>query len=492
MVGLAETAVKESKERIRSALLNAGFEYPRKVVTINLGPADLPKHGNRYDLPIAMGILAAMGHIETGRLEAYEFMGELALNGDVKSITGILPAAWQTLKAGRQLVIPAACAREVALLKSRAIRVVSDLQNLVRDINQDELTPAHVYVESHEAKYGAPQDAIQTLSAAAQFQALPEKPLKLSDIKGQQAAKRAVAIAATGAHNLLLMGLPGAGKSMLAARLPGLLPALEEMELLELTAIRSITRSSQQDTTGSSHPSRPFRAPHHSISYAALCGGGMWPKPGEISLAHHGVLFLDEIPEFSRNVLESLREPLETGQISISRSRQQVVYPARFQLVATMNPCPCGYAGGDSDRCHCRPEAINRYRNRVSGPLLDRIDLQVDVPPLQAGDFFASGDNSDLDETVLKRNIWRARQFAIEQRAKPNAWLDSQETQHYCRLDREKEQLLEQAIDRLGISARGAYKIMRVALTISELDGSPAISKEHLLEAMSYRLPDQF
>lgn len=474
MVGLAETAVRESKDRIRSALISSGFEYPHKVVTINLSPADLPKHGSRYDLGIAMGILASLGILDTKMLQEYEFMGELALSGEIKKVSGVLPVALRTIEAGRKLIVPSASATELSLLKSEQVFHAASLVELVDFFSSGsgvKLSGIEPFVRSD----------ITDLSPC------------LNDVKGQHIAKRALVIAATGSHNLLMIGPPGTGKSMLASRLPGLMPPLEESEKLELAVIRSLAAPFQHLSSNTdSIEARPFRAPHHSISPSAVCGGGGWPRPGEISLAHQGVLFLDEIPEFSRSVLESLREPLETGKISISRSRHKAVYPAQFQLVATMNPCPCGYDGQEDGRCECSTERIRRYRGRLSGPLLDRIDLHIEVPPVKVSAYFdvvQPEENEALDK--LKLQIITARAYAMNERGKPNARLSPAETEKYCQLSPANKSLLDKAIDKLGLSARAFYKILKISRTIADLEESRSIESNHLKEALGYRKLDR-
>lgn len=470
IVGLAETTVRESKERVRSALMNSQFEYPRKVITINLGPADLPKQGCRYDLPVALGMLAATGVFPAERLTKYEFMGELGLNGDIKPVPGVLPSAAQAVKSPRSLVIPAGNCNEVSLLQSSKIYIADHLLEIVRFLQ---------HKQSLTLAKNVPREVPNRVS-----------PLKLSDIKGQFLAKRALIIAASGSHNLLMIGPPGTGKTMLASRLPGILPPLTPDESLELASIQSV---SNRVINPCDWDSPPFRTPHHTASAASLCGGGSHPRPGEISLAHHGILFLDELPEYSRRVLEVLREPLESGHICISRARHKINYPARFQLVATMNPCPCGFAGRDNARCTCTQDTIYKYRSRLSGPLLDRIDLHVEVPPLPKGSLSnpgLSGPENEQQDAISA--IKRVRQTGMTQRGKPNAHLTTKETEHFCTIGSDSRKMLENAMDSLGLSARGYYKILKIALTIAELEQATGIQTEHLSEAIGYRKLDRY
>lgn len=470
IVGLAETAVRESKERVRSALMNSQFDYPRKVITINLGPADLPKQGCRYDLPVALGMLAAMGVFPAERLQKFEFMGELGLNGDIKPVPGILPSASQTVKSVRSLIIPDGNSVEASLLNSSKIYVVDHLLALVRFLQ---------HKQPLSLARDVPREKINCLS-----------PAKLSDIKGQHLAKRALIIAASGSHNLIMIGPPGTGKTMLASRLAGLLPPLTQDESLELASIQSV---SNRVTNLCEWGLAPFRTPHHTATAVSLCGGGSHPRPGEISLAHRGILFLDELPEYSRRVLEVLREPLESGKISISRARYKITYPARFQLVATMNPCPCGFAGRDNSRCTCTQDKIHKYRSRLSGPLLDRIDLHVEVPPLPKGSLSDPHLNScenEHQEAVSIAN--KVRQNGLTLRGKANAYLTVKETERVCKITPDSRKMLDNAIDKLGLSARGYYKILKIALTIAEMEGDSSIRLEHLAEAISYRKLDRF
>lgn len=466
IVGLAETEVKESRERVRAALINSQFEFPARRITINLAPADLPKGGGRFDLPIAIGILAASGQIPENALDEYEFLGELALSGELRPVRGVLPAAMHARDSNRTLVIPKENLHEAALVKGIKLLAASHLLEICAHLSgQHSLLP---------------------------YQPNPDLPPKqcitdISDVRGQPHAKRALEVAAAGGHSLLFIGPPGTGKTMLASRLPGILPPMTEQEALESAAIQSI---SHHGFTGQDWGQRPFRAPHHTASGVALVGGGSQPRPGEISLAHHGVLFLDELPEFDRKVLEVLREPLESGHITISRAARQAEFPARFQLVAAMNPCPCGYFGHPSGRCHCTSEQVQRYRARISGPLLDRIDMHVDVPSLPLSQLQKTSSQEESGNDVQYRVII-ARQQQQKRSAKPNAQLSNQELEVVCQLDNMCRDLLESAIHRLGLSARAYHRILRLSRTIADLAGQDEISKAHLSEAIGYRRLDR-
>ena len=466
IVGLPEAAVKESKDRVRGAILNSQFEFPSRRITINLAPADLPKEGGRFDLPIALGILAASGQINRERLNQHEFLGELALGGELRGVRGVLPAALACRDAKRTLLVPYDNTGEATL---------------VGDV--DVLGATHLLEVCRQLATGT---ALQPPPAQSHPTPKPILERDLSDVRGQHHAKRALEIAAAGGHNLLLIGPPGTGKTMLASRLPGIMPPLGEVEALETAAIASI---SAQGLDLTQWGIRPFRAPHHTASAVALVGGGSQPRPGEISLAHHGVLFLDELPEYDRRVLEVLREPLESGRITISRAARQADFPARFQLVAAMNPCPGGYLGDSERRCACGPEQVRRYRARVSGPLVDRIDLHIEVPRLAHR--VLRGEIPEENSATVRTRVHVAHDRQLQRAGKPNSALNTREIERYCVLGETDHRLLEQALERLGLSPRAYHRILKVARTIADLAGSDGIKTPHLTEAISYRALDR-
>jgi len=464
IVGLPEAAVRESRDRVRAALLCAQFQFPARRITINLAPADLPKDGSRFDLPIALGILAASGQLHCPDLENYEFIGELALTGELRGVTGVLPAAIAAGNAGRILVVPPENGSEAALARHTQVNVARHLLDVCAGL-------------SAQAPF------LQAQAPAVNAVTMPD----LADVRGQLQARRALEIAAAGGHHLLLIGSPGCGKTLLASRLPGILPPASEHEALESAAIASVSGGFNPENW----QQRPFRAPHSTASAVALVGGGSQPKPGEISLAHNGVLFLDELPEWKRSVLEVLRDPLESGIVRVARAARSIDYPARFQLVAAMNPCPCGWAGDASGRCHCPEETIRRYRARISGPLLDRIDLHVLVPRLPPADLH--GDTASAGETsaAVRQRVEAAWQRQLQRATVLNARLDPGQTARDCILAPTEQALLNHAMERLQLSARSMHRILRVARTIADLAGSATIERAHLAEALSYRQLDR-
>jgi magnesium chelatase family protein len=463
IVGLPDTEVREARDRVRAALNHARFEFPARRMTVNLAPADLPKDSSRFDLPIALGILAASGQLATASLAGCEFAGELSLTGELRSIRGALAMALSARSAGRAFVVPESNAPQAALADGARILPARTLLEVV----------AHLAGEAPLAQYaGARQPAA---SAYPDF----------SEVKGQQQVKRALEVAAAGGHSLLMLGPPGTGKSMLAARFPGILPPLSEREALEVAAVHSV---SAQGFDAARWAERPYRAPHHSASSAALVGGGNVPRPGEISLAHHGVLFMDELPEFDRDVLEALREPLESGRVSIARAARQAQFPARFQLVAAMNPCPCGHCGDRSGRCRCTPERIARYRGRISGPLADRIDLKLEVPAPREAELLAAAAGEP--SSSIRARVERARAVQMARQGMPNALLGTKEIDRHCEADREGDQLLRHALARMMLSARAYHRVLRVSRSIADLAGVATLTAEHIAEAIQYRRLD--
>jgi magnesium chelatase family protein len=459
LVGLPETEVKEARDRVRAAILQSGFEFPARRITVNLAPADLPKESGRFDLPIALGVLAASGQVPGNRLAEYEFAGELALTGELRPIRGALAMLLASRDVGRTFILPRASAGEAALVGgARVLQANSLLAVCAHLTGRTELEAPEVVASGSEESY-------------------PD----LSDVKGQLAAKRALEVAAAGGHSLLMRGPPGTGKSMLASRLPGVLPPMTEQEALESAAVQSLAGVFQPTGWGI----RPYRSPHHSASAVALVGGGGSPRPGEVSLAHHGVLFLDELPEFTRQALEVLREPLEAGRITISRAARQADFPARFQLVAAMNPCPCGFLGHASGKCRCTPEQVNRYRSRLSGPLLDRIDMHVEVPALPETDLMsaATGESS----ATVRERVAVARKRQLDRQGRANAALETADIDRYCTPDEAGAELLKQAISRLNLSARAYHRVLKLARTLADLAGQDTVAAVHIAEAVQYR-----
>ena len=472
-VGLPDVSVKESKDRIKAAIQNSGYTFPGNRVTINLAPADIKKEGTGYDLPIAAGILAAQGIITPDRFSEYLFIGELSLDGSVKSVNGALLAAIQAAKMGfRGIILPRDNAAEASMVESIEIIAVDYLHDAVEFLNGTRDIPP---MET---------DMSRLFSRDLRY------PFDFSEVNGQNQAKRALEVAAAGGHNIIMVGPPGSGKTMLAQRLLTILPDLSFEEAMETTKVHSVAGLLGRGEAILA--TRPFRAPHHSISDAGLVGGGRVPRPGEISLAHNGVLFLDELPEFKRNVLEVLRQPLESGSITVSRSLASVTYPARFMLVAAMNPCPCGYFTDSRRQCRCAPHQIRQYRAKISGPLLDRIDIHIEVPSVRYRELTGQSDG-ETSETI-KRRVNRARDIQkgrFRGALLCNAGMSNRQIKSCCVLDEESRRLVEMAVDRLGLSARAYTRILKVARTIADLEGEESIRPSHVSEAIQYRTLDR-
>ncbi|WP_251358519.1 YifB family Mg chelatase-like AAA ATPase [Kangiella sp. TOML190] len=468
IVGLPEAAVKESKDRVRSAIINSNFDFPMRRITINLAPADLPKEGGRFDLPIALGILAASGQINGDRLNRYEFVGELALTGELRAIKGVLPIGIACQEAGRTLIVPANNAEEAGLIPASKALQANHLLQVCELLNQhNEL--ASCPPPSHINGYHYPVD--------------------VSDVIAQEAAKRALLIAASGSHHLLLVGPPGTGKSMLAQRLPTILSPMNEREAKESAAIYSV---SHFGFDARSFFQRKIRSPHHSCSAPALIGGGSHPKPGEISLSHRGVLFLDEFTEFDRHVLDNLREPMESGKVTISRAASQMEYPARFLLIAAMNPCPCGHFGNSQGQCRCTPDQIRRYLGKISGPLLDRIDLQVEVPLLSDQQLTQGNPKGVMRSHDYQQQVLACQDLQITRQGKLNGELASSELEQYAQLSSEAQSLISQSLKQLNLSARSYHRIIKVARTIADLGQSPAVEAAHISETLGYRKLERY
>lgn len=463
MVGLAETTVKESRERVRSAILNAGLEFPDRRITINMAPADVPKIGGRYDLAIALSVLAASGQLPADKLSCIEILGELALAGDVRGVQGVLPAVIAARDAGRQLMLPSANSADACLVRGTCNVVVNSLRQAWQHFQDQplEMLPSRVPVPDTNGRHN-----------------------DIRAIRGQSFAKQALLLAAAGGHHLLMVGPPGTGKTLLANTLPGLLPLLDEAQSLSVASVRSVAG------LGVDHlhwGMPPFRAPHHGASAVAMVGGGRHAMPGEVTLAHGGILFLDELTEFKRHVLECLREPLEAGYVSISRADYRIRFPARFQLIAAMNPCPCGFAGDNRGFCRCTPDRIARYLEKISGPLLDRIDLHVEVPRLESDELRKNPASTEPDSASLRQRVADCQQRQYRRQGSLNRDLTVETMDRYCALERSAEKLLGQSMEKLNLSARACHRMIKLARTIADLEHSDVILATHVAQAAAYR-----